>query len=143
MRKTGMMNGVLSHHLSSLERDGRIKAVRNTGQSRFYPPSITDAETVVIAALRRPTPRALLLALLHEDGASFTRLVESTKKSPSTVSMYLSQLIKDGLVDVKLCKLKKQYRLTTRDLVDRLIEDYGSNMIEGPVSGFADIINSL
>lgn len=143
MRETGLMNGVLSYHLSKLEKDGRVKAVRSAGQARFYPPSVTDAEMVVIKALRRTTPKALLLALLHEDGVSFVHLVKNVKKSPSTVSMYLSQLIKDGLVEMRLCNLKKQYHLTARDLVDRLIEDYGPSIIGRQASGFEDIINSL
>ena len=143
MRSSGLKNGVLSHYLTKLEKNGVIKAVRGPRQSRFYSPQITEEESIVIKALRRQTPRDLLLALIQDDGLEFSELVGKVKKSPSTVSLYLSQIIDDGLVEIKLVNLKKRYHIKARDLVDKLIEDHRTSLFEKPVSGFEDIINSL
>ena len=143
MRSSGLKNGVLSHYLDKLEKHGIIKAVRGPRQSRFYPPSITEDESIVIKALRKQTPRDLLLALITEDGQEFSQLVKSVKKSPSTVSLYLAQLVEDGLVETKFDKLKKRYYIKARELIDKLIEDYRPSLLEKPTSGFEDIINSL
>jgi predicted transcriptional regulator len=143
MRSSGLKNGVLSHYLGKLEKNGVIKANRGPRQVRFYPPQITEFESIVIKALRKQTPRDLLLALIKEDGLEFSQLVKEVKKSPSTVSLYLSQIVEDGLVEIKIVQLKKRYHIKVRDLVDKLIEDYRPSLLEKPTSGFEDIFNSF
>ena len=143
MRSSGLKNGVLSHYLGKLEKHGIIKVIRGPRQTRFYPPQITEDESIVIKALRKQTPRDLLLALIKEDGLDFSQLVKEVKKSPSTVSLYLSQLVEDELVEIRLVDLKKRYHIKVRDLIDKLIEDYRPNMLEKPTSGFEDIINAF
>ena len=143
MRSSGLKNGVLSHYLGKLEKIGAIKAIREPRQARFYPLKITKDESVAIKALRKQTPRDLLLALIKDDALEFSQLVKEVKKSPSTVSLYLSQLIENGLVEIKFVELKKRYHIKARDLIDRLIEDYRPSLLEKPTSGFEDIINSF
>ncbi len=143
MRSSGLKNGVLSHHLGKLEKSGIIKVIRGPRQSRFYSPQITEEESIVIKALRKQTPRDLLLALIENDGLEFSQLVKAVKKSPSTVSLYLSQIVEDELVETKLVDLKKRYHIKARALVDKLIEDYRPSLLEKPTSGFEDIINSF
>ena len=53
----------------------------------FISPNITEEESIVIKALRKETPRDLLLALIKDDGLEFSQLVQEVKKSPSTVSL--------------------------------------------------------
>ena len=143
MRSSGLKNGVLSHYLGKLEKNGIIKVIRGPRQARFYPPRITEDESIVIKALRKQTPRDLLLALIKEDGLEFSQLVKEVGKSQSTVSLYLSQIVDDGLVEIKLAQLKKRYYIKARDLIDKLVEDYRPGLLEKPTSGFEDIFNSL
>jgi len=143
MRSSGLKNGVLSHYLGKLEKNGIIKVTRGPRQTRFYPPRITEDQSIVIKALRKQTPRDLLLALVKQDGLEFGELVKEVGKSPSTVSLYLAQIVKDGLVEIKLDNLKKRYYIKARDLIDQLIEDYRPNILEKPTSGFEDIFNSF
>jgi predicted transcriptional regulator len=143
MRSSGLKNGVLSHYLGKLEKSGIIKVNRGPRQVRFYPPQITEAESIVIKALRKQTPRDLLLALIENDGLEFSQLVKAVKKSPSTVSLYLSQIVDDGLVEIRFAELKKRYHIKARDLIDKLIEDYRPSLLEKPTSGFEDIFNSF
>ncbi|MBT4299110.1 MAG: winged helix-turn-helix transcriptional regulator, partial [Nitrosopumilus sp.] len=116
---------------------------RGPRQSRFYPLHITKEEAIVIKALRKQTPRDLLLALIMQDGLEFSQLVQEVKKSPSTVSLYLSQLVKDGLVKTSVVSLKKKYHIPEIELVDKLIEDYRPTVLEKATSGYEDIFNSL
>ena len=143
MRSSGLKNGVLSHYLGKLEKSGIVKVIRGPRQARFYPPKITEDESIVIKALRKQTPRDLLLALIENDGLDFSQLVKAVKKSPSTVSLYLSQIVEDELVEIKIVELKKRYHIKARDLIDKLIEDYRPSLLEKPTSGFEDIINSF
>jgi len=143
MRSSGLKNGVLSHYLVKLEKTGIIKVIRGPRQSRFYSPSITETESIVIKALRKQTPRDLLLALIENDGLDFSQLVKDVKKSPSTVSLYLSQIVDDGLVEIKLVQLKKRYYIKARESIDKLVEDYRPSSLDKSTSGFEDIINSF
>ena len=65
------------------------------------------------------------------------------KKSPSTVSLYLSQIVADGLVEIKVVELKKRYHIKVRELVDKLVEEHRPGSLEKSTSGFEDIINSF
>ena len=143
MRSSGLKNGVLSHYLKKLEDHGVVKVVRGPRQVRFYSPNITEEESIVIKALRKQTPRDLLLSLIKEDGLEFSQLVKEVKKSPSTVSLYLSQLVADGLVEFKTVNLKKRYHIKVRQLVDKLVEEHRPGSLEKSSSGFEDIINSF
>ena len=111
MRSSGLKNGVLSHYLGKLEKSGIVKVIRGPRQARFYLPKITEDESIVIKALRKQTPRDLLLALIENDGLEFSQLVKAVKKSPSTVSLYLSQIVEDELVEIKIVELKKRYHI--------------------------------
>ena len=143
MRSSGLKNGVLSYYLKKLESTGVVKVVRGPRQVRFYSPDITEEESTVITALRKETPRALLLALIKEDGLEFSQLVKEVKKSPSTVSLYLSQIVADGLVETKFVDLKKRYHIKVREIMDKLIEEHRPGSLDKPTSGFEDIINSF
>jgi predicted transcriptional regulator len=143
MRFSGLKNGVLSHHLGKLEKSGIIKVERGPRQTRFFPPRITEDESKVIKALRKQTPRDLLLALVNRDGLEFSELVKEVGKSPSTVSLYLSQIVEDGLVEIRLENLKKRYYIKVREIVDKFIEDYRPSLLEKSTSEFEDIFNSL
>lgn len=143
MRETGFMNGVLSYHLSKLENSNQIVAMRAPRTARFYSAKISKDDFVVIKALRRPTPRALLLALLHNDELSFVQLTKKAHRSPSTVSLYLAHLVKDGLVSARLVNLKKYYKLHDRKKIDRLLEDHGPSLLDKYASNFEDMINPL
>ena len=122
MRSSGLKNGVLSHYLKKLEDNGVVKVMRGPRQVRYYSPNITEEESIVIKALRKETPRDLLLALIKDNGLEFSQLVKEVKKSPSTVSLYLSQIVADGLVEIKVVELKKRYHIKVRELVDKLVE---------------------
>ena len=149
MRLANLKNGVLSHHLRRLEKIESVKVERLPRQTRFYPVDFSDEESMVAKALRRKTPRDIMYTLMLNDGDNkigldFSQIVSDVSKSPSTVSLYLSQLIKDGIVTVTMgFGRKRKYHLSNKQLVDRLIEDQKPTTLEKSVSGFEDMINSL
>ena len=145
MRFTGMKNGVLSYHLDGLERSGSITAIRSARQSRFYPPGIPEQESRIIRALRRTTPRAIIESLILHDTLPFGDIVRHARKSPSTVSVYLSQLVQDGIVGAVQAAegRSKTYRLADPGTVGGLIEDYRPGLLDRHTSGLEEIINPL
>ena len=144
MRTTGFKNGVLSHYLGKLEKVGTIQVMRGARQTRFYPLNISDTESKIIKSLRRNTTRKILHCLmLNKKGLEFTTIVSEVKKAPSTVSLYLSKLVDDDVVQTILDDRKKKYLIKDRETVDKLIEDYHPGMLDKPATGLEDIINAL
>lgn len=143
MRATGMKNGVLSHHLEKLEKNGSVQVHREPRQTRFYPLHVTELESKIIKALRRQTPREIISALILNENLEFSEIVKKISKAPSTVSFYLSQLVKDGVVQRQFIERKKTFKIQNKKLIDKLIEQYRPGILEKPTSSFEDIINSL
>jgi predicted transcriptional regulator len=142
MRETGMKNGVLSYHTRKLEKIGVVKVERSSRKTRFYPLGITNEESVLIKSLRQETPKQILLSLLETELA-FSKIVEKVKKSPSTVSINLSQLINDNLVEFKIIDLKKVFSIKDKEIVQNTINKYHPTLIERSADRLADIFNSL
>ncbi len=143
MRATGMKNGVLSHYLGRLESEGTLKVERGARQTRFYPPQFSQEESKVISALRKITPRDILSSLILNESLEFNDIVSTVSKSPSTVSLYLSKLVEDNIVGMKLVNRKKQYYIKDIQILDKLIEDYHPDMLEKATTGLEDMMTSL
>ncbi len=52
LRLTGLANGVLTYHLSALERANMIKVNRESRITRYYPVSISDKESAILKFVR-------------------------------------------------------------------------------------------
>ncbi|MDE1762883.1 MAG: winged helix-turn-helix transcriptional regulator [Thaumarchaeota archaeon] len=143
MRETGMKNGVLGYYASKLEREGAVKIERSPGQTRFYPPGISDDDMLLIKNLRQETPRQILAALFQQDAMSFGEIVEKTRKSPATVSFYLSQVTKDNIVDSKFVNFKKKYFVRYTAKLQNIIDRYHPSLIESSADSLADTFSSL
>ena len=144
MRATGMKNGVLSHYLGRLESEGTLKVERGARQTRFYPPQFSSEESKVISALRKTTPRDIISSLIiNENGLEFNDIVSLVSKSPSTVSLYLSKLVEDNIVGMKLVNRKKQYYIKDKIILDKLIDDYHPDLLEKATTGLEDMMSSL
>ena len=147
MRLTNLKNGALSNHLRRLEKRSRIKVERLPRQTRFYPLGVTDDESIAAKSLRRKTSRDIIYTLMlndrYNEGLRFAQIVSIVSKSPSTVSFYLSQLIKDNIVTAIGSGHRKKFHISNKPLIDKMIGDCRLGILEKSVSGFEDIINSL
>lgn len=143
MRKTGMKNGVLSYYARKLEGRGIIVAERSPRLTRFYPPGISKQESILIRNLRQETPRNILLVLLSEQKSTFNKIVEKVKRSPSTVSLYLTQLVQDSIIESKYVDLKRVFQIKDIQLVRSTINRYHPGMLEKSADHIADIFSSL
>jgi len=143
MRETGMKNGVLGYYTSKLEKNGTVKVERKSRQTRFFPPGVLDSDILTIKNLRQETPRQILKALLKYEILSFSDLVDSVKKSPATVSLYLTQLTRDGIVESKLINLKKHHHIKDVEKITKIIDKYQPDLIERSADRLADTFSSL
>ena len=143
MRETGMKNGVLGYYAEKLEREGSVKVDRSPGQTRFYPPGIADDDVSLIKNLRQETPRQILASLLQYGMLSFNELVEKTQKSPATVSLCISQITRDNIIESKLVNFKKRYYVKDLEKLQKIIDKYHPSLIESAADRLADTFSSL
>jgi len=145
MKQTGMKNGVLSHYVHKIESGGMVKIERSPRQTKFFPLHITKSDQKIISALRKETPKKIILYLMSEGdkGIKFSSIPSKIGKSPSTVSLYLSQLVDDEIIAIRLDNRQKTYFVKDRESVDELIDLYNPGSISNAVDSFADTFNSL
>jgi len=84
-----------------------------------------------------------MLTLLNDEMLSFSDIVEKVHKSASTVSTYLSQLIKDKIVETKSIKLKKVFYIKKIDMAKEIIQKYNPILLERTAYNLADTFSSL
>ncbi|MBI5378114.1 MAG: helix-turn-helix transcriptional regulator, partial [Thaumarchaeota archaeon] len=138
-----MKNGVLSHYTRKLEEKGVITVERSPRLTRFYPLGVDKNESTLIANLRQETPKNILLALLARDVLTFNEIVAKVKRSQSTVSLYLTQLVQDEIIESKYVYLKRIFQIKDRELVQKTINKYHPNILESSADHIADIFSSL
>ena len=143
MRETGMKNGVLEYYTNKLEKEGIVKVERKPGQTRFFSPNIADSDILMIKNLRQETPRQILVALLKYEMLSFNELTKNVKKSPATISLYLTQLKNDGIVETTLTNLKRYHHVKDVERLRIMINKYHPSLIERSADNLADTFSSL
>lgn len=140
-RVTGLTNGVLSHHISKIEKSGKIIIERTPRVARLYPCGTPQEHTIAIKHLKNPTSRKILTALLKSD-LSYKDIVKKTSKSQSTVSICLKNMCDDSIIQKKFVLSNLVFQLTNRELMDSLIEKQQS-FIESSANNISDIFSSL
>ena len=97
-KETGYGNGVLSHHLKTLENKNLIRILRAERKMWAFPVNSDPSEDVLRIYLRKETCQKILLVLIRQNTAAFSHICNEIKKSPSTTSTTLKTLVEKGLV---------------------------------------------
>src|SRR5919199_5316746 len=102
LRLFGLSNGVLTYHITNLEKSGWIVADRNINNkiTRYYPNNIPVEEADIIGHIRNNGARQIILFILDHDSCTFNEIIEYTKKAPSTISWHLKRLKAAGIISV-------------------------------------------
>jgi predicted transcriptional regulator len=143
MRETGMKNGVLSHYTRKLEEGGTVQVERTPRVTRFYPLGINKEEALLIRNLRQETPKNILTILMNHNSLTFNEVAEKVKRSPATVSVNLTQLIQDDIIESKFVNTKRIFQIKNKDLVQVSINKYRPDILERAADRIGDIFSSL
>ncbi len=143
MRETGMKNGVLSHYTRKLEESGTVQVERTPRVTRFYPLGINKEESILIKNLRQETPKNILVVLLEQGSLTFNEISDKVKRSPATVSINLTQLIQDEVIESKFANTKRIFQIINKDLVQSAINKYRPDVMDRSADRVADIFSSL
>jgi predicted transcriptional regulator len=142
LRMTGLVNGVLTYHLTALEKSDRIRADRESRMTRFYPPSVSEKESAVLKFVRHEPIRDILLFVFENENCTFSEIVEHSQKAPSTISSHLKRLKDDGVIAVRYGEFQL-YRVSDRELVADVLSKFRPGFVDKVVDGFADAVEEL
>lgn len=136
MKSSGLKNGVVSHYLKMMEKTGLIRAKRIKNQDWYFASTFDESKDFLFIHLRKETSKKILLFLLDGD-ATFAEILERIKKSPSTLSITLSNLLKANLVIIRP-DLVKKYSIANKEITIKALEQARPNTFDTIKDRFAD-----
>ena len=150
-KQTGLVNGVLQHHIQMHVKSKNIKLEYDNTTPRYYPIEIDNPTSMLLKRLRQPTTSKIIKLLLKNECCTFGQLVKSIKKSPATVSIYKNKLLEDKIIvgDTNECKNcsdsynKIKYRLVNPTYAKLMVDEYGKNSLRKTVDNLSDIFLSI
>ena len=130
MRISDMKNGTLSHYVKKLEEENHIKLERTPRVTRLYPLGIPEEEAEICKFLNTPTQKKIILFILEKEIVTSIQIREYIKKSPSVVSVNLSELFKAKIINRKYDIPSNIYSIKKPELVRCVLNEYYPNIIE-------------
>jgi DNA-binding transcriptional ArsR family regulator len=143
LRLTGLVNGVLTHHLAALEKANIIKVYRESRLTRYYPVGVSDKESAILKFVRHEPIREILLFILENEMCTFNEIVDHTGKAPSTVSSHLKRLKDAGIVSVKYGDHYQLYCILEGDLVAEVFSKYTVSFVDKVVDNYTEMLEEL
>ena len=150
-KQTGLVNGVLQHHLNMHKKLKNIKIEYDNSTPRFYPIEIDAKSSILLKRLRQSTTSKIIKLLLENECCTFAQLVKYVKKSPATVSIYKNKLLADGIIvgNTNECENclesynKIKYRLIDAEHTELIVNEYGKNSLRKAVDNLSDVFLAL
>ena len=130
MRITDIRNGTLSHYVKKLENEGSIVPHRTPRVTRLYPKGISESEARICKYLTMPTQRKLILFLLDKEIATSIEIRKFLKKSPSVISVNLTELFKAKVINKKYDIPSNKYSLKNSEEIRGILNEYYPNLID-------------
>lgn len=135
-RNSGLANGVLGHYLSAMEKHVMIRVRQNNKRRLFFILGSPPENDMLMIYLRKETYGRILSLLLAKQSATFTEIVDEVKRSPSTVSAALAQLIRLKLVSKS--GINKKYEVTSPSLTKEALQKVSPTELDTLKDRFAD-----
>jgi len=124
MRISKLKNGTLTHYISKLEGTKKISVERSPRITRFYDISVPKKEAEICKQLTRPTVKHIILLLLKEKTLTHTQIGDSLKKSPATISVCLSELFENNIIEKTYDIPSNKYSLKNPTLIRGVLNVY-------------------
>lgn len=144
LRISRLGNGVLTYHLSILERMGKIMVDRKRSKiTRYYLTSVPDEDIDLIGSMRNKVARQLILFILEHDLCTFSEIVENSGKAPSTISWHLNRLKDAGIISISLGERSHHYTIVDSREVKKILFTYKEAFLDKIVDNYIGIMDQL
>jgi predicted transcriptional regulator len=142
LRLTGVVNGVLTYHLSALEKSDRVRVDRKIRITRYYPLNVSTDELDIIGCIKPETARKIILFMLENDLCTFGEIVDHTGRVPSTVSWNLKRLRDAGIILERHGEYTL-YRIANRKTMIEILSKYKKSFMDEIVNNYIEMIDEL
>jgi predicted transcriptional regulator len=124
MRVSKIRNGTLSHYVKKLEDKGSIILHRTPRVTRLYPAGISKNEAKICKCMTIDTQKKIILFLIKKKVATSIEIRDFIKKSPSVISVNLSELFKEKIIDKEYDIPSNKFSLRNSEEVTGIINEY-------------------
>lgn len=139
-RRLGMSLGHLRYHLNILEKKNLVFSVKNGHYRRYFVRKDFDAGLVgLFFVLRQKNPRRIVLHLLTHRGVTRKELLRTFGFPSSTLSLYLNNLVKRGVVERVKNGRTHVYRIINEENVIELLRTYKESFLDRLVDGALEV----
>lgn len=144
-RLVSLANGVLTYHLSLLEKANHITVDRNekSRSTRYYAVNIPIEETKIVGCIRSDIVRRIIMFILDHDLCTFYEIVDHTSKAPSTISWHLRRLKDTGIITSKQYDKYHFYKITNREIVSDVLYKYKETFADRVINNYTQMIDEL
>lgn len=141
-RRSGVPLSTLRHHLRYLEEHGLVDAEDDRNLTRYFARTLVEPrDRDALAALRQEALRRVLLFVLAKGGqATHKEISEGIGAPPSTLAVYLAQLVKRGLLARRSLGRESRYDAVDPERVVRLLHAYRGTFLDALVDHLLDVV---
>lgn len=144
LRLTRLKNGVLSYHLTILERLNKIRIDRHNNRvTRYYIVNISKEDSDIIGCFRNRVTRMIAIFILQHDSCIFNEIVDHINKAPSTVSWHLKRLRDAGIISIISGERHQLYRIVDGEVVANILYKYKESFVDKVVDNYTEMMEEL
>jgi len=130
-RLTSLPLGVVRYHLERLQREDLIFAEEDRYFKRFFPKGrIPNVSTGTFVALRQEALRKIVLLLLNSPGSNHASLMTSLGFPASTLSTYLSILLRKNVIKREKKGKENLYFIVDEESVMKVLMVYRPSFLD-------------
>ena len=141
MRISNIRNGTLSHYVKKLEEEKTIQLERSPRVTRLYPSGIDPHEAKICKYLTMETQKKIILLLLNKETATAVEIRDILKKSPSVISVNLTELFREKIVEKQYDIPSNRYSLKQPDLVSHVLRAYFPGYLDKTVLNTVELLD--
>ena len=139
---SGYPFGTLSNSINNLEKDSKIIVKRSNRRVSYFPRNIPSEEYAILINLRKETCRKIILFLAENQKGVFSEIRVFANKSPSTVSITLTNLIESKIVR-RVRGLHPYFELENPEIVFNALARIKPDTVDKMKDRFADTFSYL
>jgi predicted transcriptional regulator len=150
LRMTNSSNGVLSYHLTELEKLNLIRAVRRKSMTRYYLINVPSEIAKVIAFTKSSTSRQILSFLVNNGPVTFYEICKTTQRCQSTIFWHLKRMLGENVIiktqprrDSNIINRPTCYDVDDRELVSEVLKAQKETFSDRVVNNYSQIFDEL
>ena len=150
LRMTSSSNGVLSYHLTELEKLNLIKTDRRKSMTRYYLVNVPSEIAKIIAFTKSSTSRQILIFLVNNGPVTFYEICKTTQRCQSTIFWHLKRMLAEKVIiktqpkgHSNIITRSTCYDVDDKALVSEVLQGGRNTFTDRVVTNYSQIFDEL